>query len=78
MNLGWKRLCAVVGTVTGIALLVFALEAGAVIGFLYWVEYLSAMPGLSGALILFSMMGGFVALCFVVNWIAAGFRESAG
>ena len=76
MNAGWLRLFAVLSGVCAVAVFVFVLNAEAASAFLYWVEYLSAMPGLSGAFLLVLTIALFIAGCFVANWIASGFREN--
>ena len=45
--------------------------------FLYWVEYTSKQPGLSGVIIVIALIVAFVGGCFLVAWIASGFRSTA-
>ena len=52
MTSGWIRLFGVFGCVVAVGAFVFVFNAEATVAFLYWIEYLSAMPGLSGAFLL--------------------------
>ena len=49
MTSGWIRLFGVFGCVVAVGAFVLVFNAEATVAFLYWIEYLSAMPGLSGA-----------------------------
>ena len=46
MTSGWIRLFGVFGCVVAVGAFVFVFNAEATVAFLYWIEYLSAMPGL--------------------------------
>ena len=75
MTSGWIRLFGVFGCVVAVGAFVFVFYAEATVAFLYWIEYLSAMPGLSGAFLLVLAIVLFGVGCFVANWIASGFRR---
>jgi hypothetical protein len=74
MRTGWIRLLGVLGCLVSICIISFLLKE-AVPAFLYWVEWLSVQPGLSGAIILFMAIVLFFGGCFVVNWISTGFKN---
>tara|TARA_B100000459_G_C8575997_1_gene200993 strand:- start:307 stop:540 length:234 start_codon:yes stop_codon:yes gene_type:complete len=76
MTSGWIRLFGVFGCVAAAGAFVFVFNAEAAVAFLYWIEYLSAMPGLSGAFLLFLAIVLFGVGCFVANWVASGFRRA--
>jgi len=75
MSAGWVRLLVVLSCISMAGVFVFVVNAEASMAFLYWVEYLSAMPGLSGAFLLVLTIALFIAGCFLANWIASGFRR---
>lgn len=74
---GWVRLCASTAVFAAIALAVFGPGHMHFREFLVWTEYLSASPGLSGAMLLVAVMVGFVGACYLANWVAAGFKGKA-
>ena len=76
MTSGWIRLFGVFACVVAVGAFVFVFNAEATVAFLYWIEYLSAMPGLSGAFLLVLAIVLFGVGCFVANWIASGFRRA--
>ena len=76
MTSGWIRLFGVFGCVVAVGAFVLVFNAEATVAFLYWIEYLSAMPGLSGAFLLVLAIVLFGFGCFVANWIASGFRRA--
>lgn len=75
MTSGWNRLFGVLGCLAAVGTFIFVFNAEAALAFLYWIEYLSAMPGLSGAFLLVLAIMLFGLGCFVANWIASGFRD---
>ena len=76
MTSGWIRLFGVFGCVVAVGAFVFVFIAEATVAFLYLIEYLSEMPGLSGAFLLVLAIVLFGVGCFVANWIASGFRQA--
>ncbi len=76
MTSGWIRLFGVFGIVAAVCAFVFIFNAETAVAFLYWIEYLSAMPGLSGAFLLVLAIVLFGVGCFVANWVASGFRRA--
>lgn len=76
MRTGWIRLLGVLSCLVFVCGISFLLSEE-VPAFLYWVEWLSVQPGLSGAIILFLAIVLFFAACFVVNWVSTGFKNPA-
>ena len=79
MPSGPSRLAlALVGAATLYVLMV-PLGGDAIQWLLWQIEHLTDIPGLSGLFLLMLSPLGFLAACFVVDWVAAGFqgRESA-
>ena len=74
---GWVRLSITLAVLGFAYLVLVVIYPAAVKELLIWVEFSSASPGLSGAFILFSMIAIFVSACFVVNWVACGFKRAA-
>jgi len=71
---GLLRLCSSLIILATIYYLAFIVNGNVVQKFLVWVEFKSASPGLSGALIVFSGLVLFAAVCVIVNWIVVGFK----
>tara|TARA_B100000676_G_scaffold299497_1_gene343920 strand:+ start:4084 stop:4317 length:234 start_codon:yes stop_codon:yes gene_type:complete len=76
MRTGWVRLLGVTGCLAVICILSFKIKEEVPV-FLYWVEWLSVQPGLSGAIILFLAIVIFFVGCFVVKWVSSGFKKPA-
>lgn len=76
MKSGWIRMFGVLGIAAAIVAIVFEVYASATMRFLYVIEYASGMPGLSGAFMLVCAIGLFLFGCYVVRWIADGFRSA--
>ncbi len=55
--------------------LMFELAGNALIAFLFWAESLSDTPGLSGFVFLLASPFAFLGACFLVEWVAEGFRR---
>jgi hypothetical protein len=73
---GWVRLFITLAILGWACFGVFVINSAAVQEFLMWIEFTSASPGLSGAFILFSVIAIFIGGCFVVDWVASGFKSS--
>jgi len=73
-SVGWPRLIGAIA-VLGAGGYAAVANFDALTRSLYWVEYTSKQPGLSGAIILFTLLAAFVGGCFLVGWIATGFRR---
>jgi hypothetical protein len=71
---GLFRLASALIILSAFYYLAFVLNENLVEDILIWVEFKSAGPGLSGALIVFLGLSGFAGACFAVNWIAVGFK----
>lgn len=71
---GLLRLASALCILSAFYYLVFVLNENLIEDVLIWVEFKSAGPGLSGALIVFLGLSGFAGACFAVNWIAVGFK----
>ena len=74
-NAGWRRL---LGAVAGFGAVSYAAYGNidVLTKSLYWVEYTSKQPGLSGVIIVVGLIAAFVGGCFLVGWIASGFRST--
>ena len=72
---GLLRLCSSLVVLATIYYLAFVINGNVLQNFLVWVEFKSANPGLSGALIVFSGLALFTAACYIVNWIDLGFKR---
>ena len=74
-NAGWRRL---LGSVAGFGAVSYAAfwNIDVPTKSLHWVEYTSKQPGLSGVIIVVALIAAFVGGCFLVGWIASGFRSA--
>ena len=74
-NAGWRRL---LGAVAGFGAVSYAAfwNIDVFTKSLYWVEYTSKQPGLSGVIIVVALIAAFVGGCFLVGWIVSGFRST--
>jgi len=74
-NAGWRRLLAVFAGLGAASYAVFG-NIDVFTKSLYWIEYTSKQPGLSGVIIIVVLISAFVGGCFLVGWIASGFRSA--
>jgi len=71
---GLRRLSTAVLFLGAAYFVVFVLGWETLVAFLRWLEYLSDTRGLSGFFFLALAPVLFIAACFGVDWIAAGFK----
>ncbi len=72
---GGLRLMALLG-LGGFGYYVVFVAGGNALRELLWrIEHITHVPGLSGLFLLFMSPLAFLAVCFAVDWVAAGFRE---
>ena len=74
-NAGWRRLLAALAGLGVASYAVFS-NIDVFTKSLFWIEYTSKQPGLSGVIIVVALISAFVGGCFLVGWIASGFRST--